>query len=134
MQTILFIIIWDFLTVEQTFLSPQMKRSMIISNKHGIYMLPYDLKKDVRMRILGNQEISGKSQNFKELLPNVWSPSRNGNLVSTIKNLLKNRNLTFPVVLYFTWELKFVSNILTSIFCRYSFLLLNRFQTTSILI
>ena len=134
MQTILFIIIWDFLTVEQTFLSPQMKRSMIISNKHGIYMLPYDLKKDVRMRILGNQEISGKSQNFKELLPNVWSPSRNGNLVSTIKDLLKNRNLTFPVVLYFTWELKFVSNILTSIFCRCSFLLLNRFQTTSILI
>ena len=134
MQTILFIIIWDFLTVEQTFLSPQMKRSMIISNKHGIYMLPYDLKKDVRMRILGNQEISGKSQNFKELLPNVWSPSRNGNLVSTIKNLLKNRNLTFPVVLYFTWELKFVSNILTSIFCRYSFLLLTRSQTTSILI
>ena len=65
-------------------------------------MLPYDLKKDVRVRILGNQEISGKSQNFKELLPNVWSPSRNGNLVSTIKNLLKNRNLTFPVVLYFT--------------------------------
>ena len=134
MQTILFIIIWDFLTVEQTFLSPQMKRSMIISNKHGIYMLPYDLKKDVRMRILGNQEISGKSQNFKELLPNVWSPSRNGNLVITIKNLLKNRNLTFPVVLYFTWELKFVSNILTSIFCRYSFLLLTRSQTTSILI
>ena len=134
MQTILFIIIWDFLTVEQTFLSPQMKRSMIISNKHGIYMLPYDLKKDVRMRILGNQEISGKSQNFKELLPNVWSPSRNGNLVSTIKNLLKNRNLTFPVVLYFTWELKFVSNILTSIFCRYSFLLLTRSQTPSVLI
>ena len=134
MQTILFITIWDFLTVEQTFLSPQMKRSMIISNKHGIYMLPYDLKKDVRMRILGNQEISGKSQNFKELLPNVWSPSRNGNLVSTIKNLLKNRNLTFPVVLYFTWELKFVSNILTSIFCRYSFLLLTRSQTPSVLI
>ena len=134
MQTILFIIIWDFLTVEQTFLSPQMKRSMIISNKHGIYMLPHDLKKDLRMRILGNQEISGKSQNFIELLPNVWSPSRNGNLVSTIKNLLKNRNLTFPVVLHFTWELEFVSNILTSIFCRNSFLLLTRSQTTSILI
>ena len=60
-------------------------------------MLPHDLKKDLRMRILGNQEISGKSQNFIELLPNVWFPSRNGNLVSTIKNLLKNRNLTFPV-------------------------------------
>ena len=132
MQTILFIIIWDFLTVEQTFLTPQMKRSMIISNRHCIYKLPNNLKKDIRMRILGNQENSGKSQNFIGLLPNAWSLSRNGNLVSTIKNLLKNRNLHFPTVLYFTWELEFVSNILTTIFCRNSFLLLTRSQATSV--
>ena len=90
------------MTVEQTFLTPQMKRSMIISNRHGIYKLPNDLKKNLRMRILGNQENSGKSQNFIGLLPNAWSLSWNGNLVSTIKNLLKNRNLNFPIVLYFT--------------------------------
>ena len=29
---------WDFFIIEQIFLSPQVKRSMII-NKHGIYVL-----------------------------------------------------------------------------------------------
>ena len=29
---------------DQVFLSPQVKRSLIISNKHGIYELPIDLK------------------------------------------------------------------------------------------
>ena len=30
---------WDFFIIEQIFLSPQVKRSMIIINKHGIYEL-----------------------------------------------------------------------------------------------
>ena len=34
----------------QKFLSPQVKQSVIISNKDGIYELPLDL----RLRILGN--------------------------------------------------------------------------------
>ena len=38
---------------------------MIISNKHGIYKLFHELLNDLRLRILGNEEISGKSQNFK---------------------------------------------------------------------
>ena len=62
--------------------------------------------------ILRNQEISGKSQNFIQLLPSAQS-SQNENFVSTSKNLLKNRNWT--VVLYFTWKLEFVSNILRMI-------------------
>ena len=33
------IMVWDFLMVEHIFLSPQVKRSLIISNKHGIYEL-----------------------------------------------------------------------------------------------
>ena len=35
----MFIMFWDFFIVEQSFLSPQVKRSMIISNKHGTYEL-----------------------------------------------------------------------------------------------
>ena len=31
-------------------------------------------------------------------------PPRNQNFASTSKNLLKNRNRTFPAVLYFTWK------------------------------
>ena len=59
-----------------------------------------------------NWEISGKSINFIELLPSGQSCSQNENFDSTSKNLLENRNWTFPVMRYFTWKLEFVSNIL----------------------
>ena len=39
-------------------------------------------------------------------------PSQNENFVSTSKNLLKNKNWIFTVAPYFTWKLKFVSNVL----------------------
>ena len=48
---------------DQILVSPQVKWSVIISNKHGIYELPSNL----RLSILGNLEISEKSQNFIEL-------------------------------------------------------------------
>ena len=44
----------------QTFLSPQVKRCAIISYKHGIYELYQELSNDLRLRIVRNQEISGK--------------------------------------------------------------------------
>ena len=45
------------------FFSPLVEESVIISNNHDLYELP----NDVRIKILGNQEISGKSLNFIEL-------------------------------------------------------------------
>ena len=39
---------------EQIFFSPQVTRSVIISDKHGIYELPHDLPHDLSFRILGN--------------------------------------------------------------------------------
>ena len=50
------IILWDFLMFYQVFLSPQVKRSAIISNKEGVYELPHELPNDLRLRILGNKE------------------------------------------------------------------------------
>ena len=50
----------------QIFFSQQVEQSAIISNKHGIYELPQELSNDLRLRILRNSEISGKSQNFTE--------------------------------------------------------------------
>ena len=38
----------------QIFLSTQVKRSAIITYKHGIYELPYKLPNYLRLRILGN--------------------------------------------------------------------------------
>ena len=36
----------------QIFLSPQVKRCAIITDKHGIYELPHELPKDLRPRKL----------------------------------------------------------------------------------
>ena len=34
--------------------SPQVKRTVIIRNKHGIYELPHDLQNDIRLRTVEN--------------------------------------------------------------------------------
>ena len=39
-QTILAMIFWDFSMLYQTFVSPQVKRIMIISNKSGVNKFP----------------------------------------------------------------------------------------------
>ena len=43
LSTILAIIFWDILMFGKIFVSPQVKRFVIISNKHGIYELPHEL-------------------------------------------------------------------------------------------
>ena len=48
------IILWNFLMFAQIFLSPKVKQSMIIGNKHGIYELSHELPNDLRLRIIGN--------------------------------------------------------------------------------
>ena len=51
LQTIM-AIFWDILMFDQILLSPQVKGSMIISNKHGMYELPHNLPEDLRLRSL----------------------------------------------------------------------------------
>ena len=65
---------------------------MITSNKHNIYELPHELPNDLRLRILENQEIWKRSQNFIELWSSAQSSYQNDNFVNTSKKLLKNRN------------------------------------------
>ena len=53
---------------QQIFFLPQVKRSVIISNNHdGKCELCCKLPNDLGLRMLVNQEIPGKSQNFIEL-------------------------------------------------------------------
>ena len=52
--TIMVTMFRDFLMLDQTFLSPQAKQSVIISDTHGIYELPQELPNDLRLSILGN--------------------------------------------------------------------------------
>ena len=50
----MFIILRDILIFKQIFFSPQVKRSVIISNNHGIYELPHGSAKKLRLRILSH--------------------------------------------------------------------------------
>ena len=52
--TTMVITFWDLLIFYQIFLSPQVKWSVIISNKHGTSKLPHKLPKNFRLRDLGN--------------------------------------------------------------------------------
>ena len=54
LQTIIVVIFRDFVMFYQIFFSPQVKQSVIISNKHVIYGLPHELPYDLRLRILRN--------------------------------------------------------------------------------
>ena len=45
---------WDFLIFDHIFFSPQVKQTVIISNKHGAYELPNELSNDLRLGILEN--------------------------------------------------------------------------------
>ena len=61
------IILRDFLIFYLIFLSPQVKRSAIISNTQDVYELPHEFPNDLRIRILGNKEKSGECPNLLEL-------------------------------------------------------------------
>ena len=62
----------------QIFLSPQVKRYAIISNKHGIYVLPQELSNDLK------QEISKYQENLKV----SWKDSLPLSLPAKLKVLL----------------------------------------------
>ena len=75
---------------DQIFLLPQMKRSVIVSNKHGIYELPHELPNDLRLRIF---EIRENEENVKTSENYILVPSpQNKSFVNASKKLLKNRN------------------------------------------
>ena len=71
---IIFIIFWDFLMFYQIFLSPQVKLCAIITYKHGMYEFPHELPINLKLRILGNQETSGKFLNFTKWQRSTHSP------------------------------------------------------------
>ena len=54
LQTTMDIILLDFLILYQIFFSPQTRRNLIISNKHGMYELTRELSNDLRLAILQN--------------------------------------------------------------------------------
>ena len=63
----MFVIFSETLMLDQMFISPQVKRNIIISNKYGIYKFPRNNPNNSRLRILGNKQIREKSQNIIKL-------------------------------------------------------------------
>ena len=57
----------------QIFLSPQVKRKMVISIKHGIYQLPHKLPNDFRLRKLGNIRKISKFDRIYSLITSLPS-------------------------------------------------------------
>ena len=78
--TIRFIKFWEFLMFGQTFYSPQVKRNVIISNKHGINDLPYELPNDWIFSIFWILNIKRISK-----WPSAQSSSENENFLNTMK-------------------------------------------------
>ena len=52
LQTIMVILLSEFLIIDQIFLLPQLKLSVVISIKHGAYDLSNDLQNELRLRNL----------------------------------------------------------------------------------
>ena len=80
----------------QIFPSPKVKQSSIISNKHGIYELSYEMLNDLNLEsseILKGQKNLKTSWNY-HLAPSP--PPKNKNFVDTSKKLLKIEIKTFP--------------------------------------
>ena len=65
-STILDIILWNFAVFQKSLHSPQVKRHLIFSAKNIIYVFPHKLLNHLTLRILGNQEILGKGQDWLE--------------------------------------------------------------------
>ena len=80
-----------------------------------VYELPHDLPNNLRLTILGNKEILGKSQVWVETFPSAQSPFQKLNFGTTPKSIRKSRYQTFLAKSSFTGFLYFVPNILPMI-------------------
>ena len=91
--------------------SPQVKRNVISSIANLVYELPHELPNDLRLRILGNKEILGKSRIWVETLPTAQSPLQKLNSGSSSQKIRKSRYLTLLALSSFTGFLYSVPNI-----------------------
>ena len=65
------------MVLNKIFFQPQVKQSVITSDKHGMYELAVEFANDLRLRILRNHEIFEKFQTLIELEPSAQPSSQN---------------------------------------------------------
>ena len=80
-----------------------------------VYDLPHEFPNDLRLWILGNKAILGKSQIWVQTQPSVKSPFQKLNFGNGSQKTRKSRYQTFLFLSSFTGFLNFVPNILPRI-------------------
>ena len=115
------------------FVSPEVKRIVIISHKHGIRVLLHQLPNELKLRSLGNQEISRRCQNFMNCSV-VLSLAPKIKILSILAKILAKLKLNFSRRCYFTEKLQFVINISARIVSAKSILLVTHHPSPSNLI
>ena len=88
---------------------------MISSIANLVYDLPHELPKDLRLRILGNKDIIGKSKIWVGIEPSAQSSFQKLNFGNSSQKTHKSRFQIFLVLFSLTGFLYFVSNILSRI-------------------
>ena len=95
--------------------SPQVMWCMKSITKNIEHELSYKLPNDLRLRILGNQEIMEKLQKWGEAEPSTQSPFQEKNLGTSSQKWQKKQISNFSILSSFPWFLDIVSLILTAI-------------------
>ena len=85
---------------------------MISGIENLVYELSHELPNDLRVRILGNKKILGKSQLWVDTSPSAKSLFQKLNIGSSSQKTRKSRYQTFLVLSSFTGFLYFVRNVL----------------------
>ena len=103
-SAIILIIFWDFLRVQQIFLWPHVKQSVIISNKliYTSYLTSSQTSKDFTWKIRKYQENLQTSYNFCLAI----CPLPEIKILSVVVELSWKTNWASPIVHYFTWKLE----------------------------
>ena len=94
---------------DHIFFLPQVKQTVIISNKHGAYELPNELSKRLKTWHLRKYPKNLKASQNYSLVPII--PLK----MKILSILSKNSYKKIPAVRYFTRKLDFASSILSMI-------------------
>ena len=114
-SAILVIIFWHFLIIQLTSESAQVKRYLISAVTNLVHKLPHELPNDLRLTILGNQEILEKCQMWVQTQPNAQSSFQKLNVDNSCQKTRKIRYYIFETLPNFIVSLHFLLNILSRI-------------------
>ena len=84
-------------------------------NRNHSYELPDHVPNDLRLRILGNKKMLGKSHIWVQTLPSAQSPFQKLNIGNSSQKTRKSRYQTFLTLCNFTGILRFVPSVLSRI-------------------